>query len=405
MWTFLYNASLFFYGLAIRISSLLNRKAAQWINGRKFIFESLQRTTFHNTLWFHCASIGEFEQGYPLIIQLQKRYPSSTLLVTFFSPSGYEFAKKRFPDFHIFYLPMDSKQHAINFLDIVKPNAAFFIKYEFWFHYLSALHTRQIPTFLISGIFRKDQPFFTWYGPLHRQMLRSFTYLFLQNNNSKTLIDSIGITNSIVVGDTRFDRVAQLKQQVFQNQIIDEFVGDAKVFVAGSIWPSDEDALKNIIDLLPESWKIIVFPHEIDHFNSSWLIEEPAYYTRFTTTNKRVLVVDTLGLLSRVYRKATLAYIGGGYGKGIHNMLEAAIYELPILIGPRFQKFNEAIELIDLGVAFNTSKQETKKVIYQLVSDDQFYVTVKKRCALYMAEHINVSENIDAFIFEKKLLF
>ncbi len=405
MWTFLYNASLFLYGLAIRISSLFNHKAAQWINGRQFIFESLQQRVWNETIWFHCASVGEFEQGYPLIKQLQKRYPSSTLLVTFFSPSGYEFAKKRYTDFHIFYLPIDSKQHAMNFLDIIKPKAAFFIKYEFWFHYLSALHTRQIPTFLISGIFRKDQPFFTWYGPLHRQMLRSFTYLFLQNKDSKTLLDGIGITNSIVVGDTRFDRVAELKDQLFHNEIIDEFVGDAKVFVAGSMWPSDEDTLKNIISMLPATWKIIVFPHEIDHFNSSWLIEEPAYYTRFTTSNKRVLVVDTLGLLSRVYRKATLVYIGGGYGKGIHNMLEAAIYEVPVLIGPRFQKFNEAVELTDLGIAFDTSKKETKKVISQLVENDQFYATVKKRYALYMAQHANVSENIDTFICEKKLVF
>ncbi len=405
MLTFMYNAGIFFYGLAIRVSSLFNQKAKSWIDGRQHIFEVLQQTIFKDTIWFHCASVGEFEQGYPLLKRMQKRYPSSTVFVTFFSPSGYEFAKKRYTDFLIFYLPMDTRQNVIRLLDIVQPKAVFFVKYEFWFHYLSELKKRHIPTFLISGIFRKEQPFFRWYGPIHKEMLNSFSYLFLQNKESKELIDGIGIFNSLVVGDTRFDRVAELKQSVFHDNIIDEFTGDAKVFIAGSVWPEDEKTLKKIIALLPKDWKILLFPHEIESFSTSWLTEEPVYYSRYPSTNKKVLVVDALGLLSRAYRKATLVYIGGGYGKGIHNMLEAAIYEVPVLIGPKFQKFNEAVELTSLGISFDTSKKETENVISQLVTEDQFYATVKKRYAVYMADHANVSENIDVFIYEKKLVF
>ncbi len=404
MWVFAYDTALFFYRLGVRIYGLFNEKAAKWIEGRHDLFRSLQQETFNETIWFHCASVGEFEQGYPLLIRLKVKHPLSTILVTFFSPSGYEFAKKRYSDFLIFYLPVDTQKNATQFLDIIQPKAAFFIKYEFWFHFLDQLKKRTVPTFLIAGIFRKEQIFFRWFGMLHRRMLHAFSYLFVQQEESKQLLQSIGISNAGVFGDTRFDRVAELRKSVFSDEVINHFSGDAKIFIAGSVWQSDEEPLKKIIASLPPDWKIIITPHEISNYSVSWLNEEVAFYSRYERSEKRVLIVDTLGLLSRMYRKADMAYIGGGYGKGIHNMLEAAIYEIPVLIGPRHQKFNEAVELMRAGAAFDTSQNGTEGVVQRLVGDHAFYQAVKQDIARYMSTHTNVSEKIEVFLSEQKLM-
>lgn len=403
---FLYNLGIFFYVFGVRVASILNPKAKKWLAGQKGIFNLIHDhdQNYNHPFWFHCASVGEFEQGYPLMLKLKDQYSNANFVITFFSPSGYEYVSKRYKTFSVYYLPIDTPNNAKKFLDLVKPRAAFFIKYEFWFHYLTELKTRQIPTFLVSGIFRSSQPFFKWYGNLHRKMLKSFTYLFVQNEESRHLLHNIGIEHNRVFGDTRFDRVLQLKGGEFSNDKIDTFINHSKVFIAGSVWASDENALSRIIQLLPSDWKIIIAPHEIDNYSTKWLKEGYRTYSNFTSDQTRILILDTMGMLSKLYRIASLVYIGGGYGKGIHNILEAAIYEIPILIGPKYLKFNEAVELIQEGVVFNTQEKEVDSMILELIHNDDFYQIIKRKLNFYMSEHTNVSEKILVFLNESKLL-
>lgn len=404
MWTFLYDVAIWCYGKAIQIASLFNIKAKKWMDGRTNLLAALSTEKFHDTIWFHCASVGEFEQGYPLIQLLQKDYPSSTFLLTFFSASGYEYTKKRYDDWLIYYLPLDTKINAEKFIDIVEPKAAFFIKYEFWYHYLNTLKERSIPTFLISGIFRKEQLFFRKTGVIQRRMLHCFTHLFLQNEESNTLMNSIHITNTSVVGDTRYDRVTMLKNTAFEDKIISNFTAGHPIFIAGSIWNSDDEALKKIIRLLPPHWKVILAPHEMDTWSAEWLGEKFVRYSEYDSGDERILVIDVLGILSRLYRTATLVYIGGGFGKGIHNMLEAAVYEIPLIIGPTYQKFNEATELIKEGLAIDLSQENSEELITRLVSSEKYYTDFKSTYASFMLNKSNVSERIRVLLADMKLL-
>jgi 3-deoxy-D-manno-octulosonic-acid transferase len=404
MLTFIYNILIYSYRQLIGFYSIFDQKAGKWIKGRRDIFEALKKENFHQTIWFHCASVGEFEQGYPLLLRLKQRYAESTFLVTFFSPSGYDFTKKRYDDFLIYYLPLDTKKNAIRFLEIIQPKAVFFIKYEFWAHYLRQLNYRKIPTFLVSGIFRKDQIFFTWYGQLHRAMLSCFTHLFLQNEESKSLLQTINITSTSVFGDTRFDRVIDLRKSAFDDEIINHFCNGAKIFVAGSVWVSDQPVLEKIIGALPSDWKIMIAPHEIHNYSSNWLHEKIEFYTQYNKSQSRILMINILGILSKLYRKADLVYVGGGYGKGIHNILEAVVYEIPILIGPNHQKFNEALELIDLGITFDSSLKTSEMVVDKLLNDKEFYDSVAEKARSYMNSHTNVSAKIEVFISDTKLI-
>lgn len=404
MWTFLYDAAIWSYSKAIHFASFFNIKAKKWIDGRTNLFKALRTEKFNETIWFHCASVGEFEQGYPLFQLLQKDYPTSTFLVTFFSASGYEYTKKRYHDFLIYYLPLDTDSNAESFVRMIQPKAAFFIKYEFWYHYLTHLKRLNIPTFLISGIFRKDQLFFRKSGVIQRRMLHCFTYLFLQNEESKTLMNSIQINNASVFGDTRYDRVKMLKNTSLDDEVITQFTNGHRVFIAGSIWNTDDDALKKIIRLLPPEWKIILAPHEMDTWSSEWLEEDFVCYSEYYDGNERILVIDTLGILSRLYRTARLVYIGGGFGKGIHNMLEAAVYEIPVVIGPTYHKFNEAKELIQAGLAIDISAMDSEHTISDLISSELFYTEIKSRYSSFMLNKSNVSERIRVFLRDMKLL-
>lgn len=398
MWELLYLLFLKTYVISLRIASIFHPKAKKWIEGRRIVFQLLEKEKFNNPIWFHCASVGEFEQGYPLLSKLQEKDNQRDFIITFFSPSGYEFIQKKYPELKVFYLPMDGKKNAQKFIEIVQPHAAFFIKYEFWFYYLKALNTKQIPTYLVSGIFRKEQIFFQWYGVLHRRMLSYFNYLFLQTQESKALLNNIGISNCEVYGDTRTDRVVALQKTILEFETINEFCSDHKIFIAGSVWSSDNHILQKIIKQLPANWKIILVPHEPDHYSAEAFGTDLTFYSSYSNPIPKILVVDTIGKLAFIYRKAHLVYIGGGYGKGIHNMLEAIVHKIPVFIGPRYKKFNEATQLIGLGAAFCTESENFLKTLHELEGNSDFYNLVCDKCAKYISMNTNVSDRIMVYL-------
>ena len=404
MWLHLYNFSISAYAFLIRCAAFFYTKAKKLNEGQKTVFSALENTSFQHPIWIHCASVGEFEQGLPLYYALEKEYPKQTFLFTFFSPSGYEYAKKKFPDFSTVYLPIDTKKNALRCIQLVQPKAVFFIKYEFWFHYLHQLNRHQIPVFLISGIFRKQQPFFKWYGVLHRQMLSYFHTIFVQNEASKSLLKSIHLENVILAGDTRFDRVKQLKEEYFQDEIVEQFIQQSPVFIAGSVWQNDETILSKIIRYLPVHWKIILAPHEPMHYDTRWLENRFVLYSNFSQTDKQILVLDSIGKLSRIYRFATFAYIGGGYGKGIHNCLEAVVYRIPVFFGPSYSKFQEAIDLLEKGVAFCTADLDLENTLHETINDTDKYSEIQLKAALYIEQNANVGSKIVVFLQENKLL-
>lgn len=395
MMVLLYSMGIRFYAVVLRILAGANNKAKQWTEGQAAVFAGLQQAGLHDVTWFHCASVGEFEQGLPLYEKLRDADSSRKFLFTFFSPSGYRYVAARHPGLAIAYLPLDTKANVQRFLDLVKPKAAFFIKYEFWFHYLTAIHARGIPVYLVSGIFRPSQPFFQWYGWLHRKMLACFTHFFVQDENSVSLLRGIGITRATCCGDTRYDRVLALSQQPFTDDKILAFAGSSPVFVAGSVWKEDIPVLRQILATLPAGWKIILAPHEFDHFPSEQFGSEMVRYSAYSAGHPaRILLVDQLGLLSRLYRMAQFAYIGGGYGKGIHNILEAAVYGIPVLFGPRHQKFREAAVLRSEGLAFETAEAGFQAILEQIVHDATFRQVVRERSGQFMARNAHVSEKI-----------
>lgn len=357
--TFLYNLAIQFYYTGVVITALWNNKALVWLKGRKNQFHEIKKVLDENEYraWFHCASVGEFEQGRPLMEAYRKQWPQHKIILTFFSPSGFELRKNYAGADHIFYLPLDTYANAQRFVSLVKPQLAVFVKYEFWYHHLQTLQRANIPCILISGIFRKDQLFFKWYGKPWRCVLHFFQHLFLQDETSLQLLQSIGIRQATVTGDTRFDRVWQIAQQPKTLPVLQSFKGTAKVFVAGSTWPEDEQLLAELILLKPSSWKWIIVPHELnkqhlEELKSKW--NESVLYSTASAQeiqDKRILIVDEIGLLSSIYSYADMAYIGGGFGKGIHNLLEAAVYGIPVLFGPQYQQFNEAHALLKSGAA------------------------------------------------------
>jgi 3-deoxy-D-manno-octulosonic-acid transferase len=364
------------------------------LQGRSTVWGDLSGKQLHHPIWFHCASVGEFEQGLPLLRHLQQSNDQYTFLVSFFSPSGYLYALKRFPDLQISYLPFDTPDNAKKWITEIKPQAAFFIKYEFWYHYLHQLKSAGIPSFLISAHFRPDQPFFKWYGSLHRRMLNLFTHIFVQQESSQLLLQTIGIEHVTISGDTRFDRVTELSRQDFHDAKIEDFVNGRQVFIGGSIWPSDEPVLRQIISALPTSWKIILAPHELSYTLPEWLQNDACLYSNQKNTGAKVMWLDTMGILSRIYRYSHLVYIGGGYGKGIHNTLEAAIYAVPILIGPRYQKFNEAVEMVEAGIAFNTATPDFQQQLGEILQSPEKWHSIRESSLAYIHSNANAVAKI-----------
>ena len=377
-----YNLSIYIYLLGVAIYSRFNEKVRKMWRGVREAFRILREKVDPEAkyVWFHAASLGEFEQGRPLMEQLRKEHPEYKILLTFFSPSGYEVRKNYQGADIITYLPLDTITNARRFLRTVRPVMAFFIKYEFWYNYLHILKHRHVPVYSVSSIFREDQIFFKWYGRQYGRVLHCFTHFFVQNEKSKELLDKIGIKAVTVVGDTRFDRVLQIKEAAKQLPIVEEFIGvrneeaksveSPKVFVAGSSWPPDEEIFIKYFNAHPE-WKLIIAPHVIgeDHLQQIEKLLEGRKVVRYTTAEKSltshpssftssdVLIIDCFGLLSSIYHYGDVAYVGGGFGVGIHNLLEAAVWEVPVFFGPNNQKFQEAQGLKQSG-GFEISNYE-----------------------------------------------
>ena len=367
----IYNLVIYLYLLGVAIYSRFNEKVRKMWRGEREAFKILREKVDPNAkyVWFHAASLGEFEQGRPLMEQLRKEHPEYKILLTFFSPSGYEVRKNYEGADIITYLPLDTITNARRFLRTVRPVMAFFIKYEFWYNYLHILKHRGVPVYSVSSIFRPEQVFFKWYGRQYGRVLNCFTHFFVQNEISKELLAKIGITDTTVVGDTRFDRVLQIKEAAKQLPIVESFVKDApQVFVAGSSWPPDEEIFIKYFNE-HKNWKLIIAPHVIgeDHLKQIEKLLEGRKVIRYTTLDgldnlenldkQEVLLINCFGLLSSIYHYGNVAYVGGGFGVGIHNLLEAAVWDVPVFFGPNNQKFQEAQGLKTSG-GFEISSYE-----------------------------------------------
>lgn len=349
----LYNLIIQLYGVGTRLYGYFNRKAA--LRAKAQYAELPTSITQKGVIWFHAASVGEFEQALPLYEELKKSHPNDPFLFSFFSPSGYEFVRKAYPAFTIIYLPLDTPSRMRTLVSTLQPKMVIIIKYEFWYHFLRELKRASVPIFLVSGIFRKQQVLFIpVLGYFFKKMVASFTYLFVQDENSATLLKSIGIKQVSVHGDTRYDRVIQNKARPLNDQSLQIFLNNEKAFIAGSVWKEDKDIVLAMVKALPLSYRVIIAPHEKKDaaFWRNLFPENSVCYSAYKSDPARVLIMDTLGLLSRSYRHAGIAYIGGGFGKGIHNILEAAVYHIPVLFGPKYHKFREAVELSEQGLAF-----------------------------------------------------
>ena len=394
----IYNLVIYLYLLGVAIYSRFNEKVRKMWRGEREAFKILREKVDPNAkyVWFHAASLGEFEQGRPLMEQLRKDHPEYKILLTFFSPSGYEVRKNYEGADIITYLPLDTITNARRFLRTVRPVMAFFIKYEFWYNYLHILKHRGVPVYSVSSIFRPEQVFFKWYGRQYGRVLNCFTHFFVQNEISKELLAKIGITDTTVVGDTRFDRVLQIKEAAKQLPIVESFVKDApQVFVAGSSWPPDEEIfIKYFLDKLSgkaernehKNWKLIIAPHVIgeDHLKQIEKLLEGRKVIRYTEAEKmvngqwsmvndyEVLIINCFGLLSSIYHYGNVAYVGGGFGVGIHNLLEAAVWDVPVFFGPNNQKFQEAQGLKTSGGFEISSYEDFAAQMDRFAADDAY---------------------------------
>jgi 3-deoxy-D-manno-octulosonic-acid transferase len=381
--TLFYYIGLQFYSLLIRFYSLFNKKARQFVKGRKGVFSKIANeiNPKQPVVWFHCASLGEFEQGRPLIEKVKKEHPAYQILLSFFSPSGYEVRKNYEIADSVIYLPMDGLKNARKFYRLVNPDKIFFVKYEFWYFYLKEAQKNDIPVYLVSAIFREDQFFFRPYGKWYRNILKYFTHIFVQNENSKRILMENNITKVSISGDTRFDRVREIAAGTSKIPLAKEFVGDKKVLIAGSTWKKDEELLIHYMEETDLDLKMIIAPHEVHESNIQRLVRA---FTRknvicfseadLETVNEAdVLIIDSVGMLSSLYQYGTIAYIGGGFGKGIHNILEPATFGLPVFFGPNYQKFKEAVDLIKLGGAFSINQYSylMKKLTYLMKDPNQ----------------------------------
>ena len=461
LYRFLYRIFIALYLSLIHLASLWNPKARLWVHGRRRIFSRMRQelaTEQSSIIWMHCSSLGEYEQGRPLLEKIREIYPSYKILLTFFSPSGYTVIKDRAVADYVCYLPFGNRFITSRFIDLVKPALVLWIKYEYWYYYLHEFKKRNTPLLLISGTFDKNQPFFKWYGEMHRQMLRCFTHLFVQTKHSETLLTTLGFPGGITVsGDTRFDRVIEIAQRFEPVEAIEEFCSNSKVVVAGSTWPEDEEQLDHYANSHPEI-KFILAPHEIHEthlkdierlFKNSiryseisglmsdrgWplagdsgqitnddqssanhhppsAIGHPSSVIGRRSSAKdiskapNVLIIDNIGMLSRLYNYATITYVGGGFGEaGVHNVLEAAVYGKPVMFGPVFNKFIEAIELLEESGAFTIETAlELEKLLDDLFTDQSLYLEVCEAAKKYVYSKKGATEKVLQYIQENRLL-
>jgi 3-deoxy-D-manno-octulosonic-acid transferase len=404
----LYIFALFLYKQILGIVSMFHSKAKKWNNGQKHVWEGLESAFENNrkpVAWFHTASMGEFEQGKPIIDAFSNEYPDYFILVTFFSPSGYEVRKNAPGVDYVSYLPFDGDSTSKRFLDLVQPNWVFFVKYEFWYFYLTELKNRNIQTILVSAIFRKNQVFFKGYGGFFRNILASFDQLFVQDESSKVMLNRIGIQHVTVGGDTRFDRVLANLRSANAWTLLSEFVGDNEFIVLGSVWDADMDCLIPLINSRKFSFKWVVVPHEINESTlKSWesKIKVPVSYSKNNTfdAHANVLFVNEVGRLSSIYRGAIFAYIGGAFGSGLHNTLEAAVFGPTVFFGNKnFEKFNEAVELVNLGLAYPiANSQELEDKMIEIYHSEDLLVQKQVQSRQFVASHAGATERIMNFL-------
>ena len=417
----IYNIVIYFVLWGIAIASLFNEKVRKMWRGEREAFKILKQKVDPNAkyIWFHAASLGEFEQGRPLMERIRKDYPQYKILLTFYSPSGYEVRKNYEGADIICYMPVDTRLNAIRFLRLVRPVMAFFIKYEFWSNFLHILKYRNIPTYSVSSIFREDQVFFKWYGRNYAGVLKCFTRFFVQNEESKRLLEGIGITAVDVVGDTRFDRVLQIKEAAKQLPICEAFrTGvassqsadvphhDFKVFVAGSSWPPDENIFIPFFNE-HKDWRLLIAPHVIaeEHLKLILSLIEGKKVVRYTQTTPEeaaeadVLIIDCFGLLSSMYNYGDVAYIGGGFGVGIHNTLEAAVWNMPVIFGPNNKKFQEAQGLLKSGGGFEINTYEDfSGLMSSLMNDETFLKQAGDKAGTFVAHLAGATDKVLASV-------
>ncbi len=413
----LYNIAISTYSLLIRLAAKRVDKAKLWHKGRVDLFKRMEEviSPSDRIVWIHVASLGEFEQGRPLIEKIKSQHPDYKILLTFFSPSGYEMQKKYKEADYIFYLPIDTTSNARRFLDITHPEIAIFVKYEYWLNLLFELRRRNIRSYIISAIFRRNSIFFKSWGSMWRRALESFETLFVQDKNSKEMLCELGFDNVIVAGDTRFDRVISIAQNSKEIPMIDSFKGDKQLLIGGSTWPADEKILIEISKRHPDM-KFIFAPHEVEKSRIDDLMQSldsrAVRYTEITQLNAtqqsqslheaQILVVDTIGILSSLYRYSDFSYIGGGFGVGIHNTLEAATFGIPIAFGPNYKNFKEACDLISLGASQSISNvEELDKWLTTLRNNDKLYTSASHTAKEYTSKMSGATNTIISTIFRE----
>ena len=405
-----YQIAVSLLGLAMRLATPFNKKARHWVQGRRNLLKNLERDLAKNKAplyWMHCASVGEFEQGRPVIQALKKARPEVKVLLTFYSPSGYRSKAPRSVADYVYYLPLDSKKKARKFVDIVCPEAVLFVKYEIWPNFFQAIKNKGVPLILISAIFRDDQRFFKsrWWA----KKLALVDYFFVQNDASGQLLKGIGIQEVEVAGDTRFDRVHDIASGIRELPIISKFKSDQKLLVAGSSWEQDENLIKGYFDSRECSFKLIIAPHEVEKkrvqkLKESWG-DKAILYSEVTVANieeYQVLIIDNIGMLSQIYSYADIAVIGGGFGAGIHNILEAATFGMPILFGPRFAKFNEAVELVKRKGAHEVNDQGSfNKVMDRFTQSEDERNHCGEICKAYVSEQLGATQRIVDYLMSR----
>jgi 3-deoxy-D-manno-octulosonic-acid transferase len=410
----LYNSFLKTYKTGILITALWSKKSRLWLHGRKNWNENLKLLIkdIDRNIWIHCSSLGEFEQALPVITQLKKNFPTYKIIVSFFSPSGYEIQKSNPLIDIVCYLPLDSKKNASNFIDIINPQIILFIKYEFWFYYLSEAKNRNIPILLVSGIFRNNQPFFKWYGNFYKEILKCFTYFFIQDKNSSDLLKSIGFNNHEINGDTRFERVIEIANSAKQIYWAKDFTENKFCLVAGSTWVSDDVMLSKFLSN-HVNIKCIVAPHNVNEkniqsclnlYSNSILLSE---IKNKDVSSFQTIIINQIGLLSSLYQYANICFIGGGFDKsnGVHNTIEAAVYSKPILFGPYYSKYKEAVDLVKENAAISVkSYNDFEKELKNLISNTVLQKEMGNNAGKYVTENKGATQKIILYIQENLLL-
>lgn len=412
---FLYTTAIFLYVFLIKIYALLgNKKAKKWVKGRHLWKENLKSKikSGEKYICFHTSSLGEFEQARPLIEKIKEIYPSKKIVLSFFSPTGYEIRKNyEYADI-VMYLPADIPSNVFYFIETINPVAIIFIKYEFWYNYINYIHKKNIPLYLVSAIFRQSHIFFKFYGKWFRKHLKFFTKIMVQDNFSKKILNKYGINNVTICGDTRFDRVKHISQNHSSGEKlkkVEAFCKNELTIVAGSTWPKDEKIILPAIKKLKNNFKFIIAPHNVEKKEIHKLIKKIknhninyALYSKSDTmiSNKEILIIDCIGILSQIYKYAFISYVGGGFGSGIHNILEATVFNIPVIFGPNYKKFKEAIDMINLNVAFSIKNtHQFISIINKLLNDKELYKDLKVKIEKYFEKNIGATEKILKEIF------